>query len=701
MASSIRFVLIAALVAGCGSGAQHTPPPTGGSGADLTFVFPTFDLGGMQTDPMGPCGDSNPGCMDRGFGPENGAPFPLSTDMPQDPNESDNGVGRDKDGYLGLSATHAAFGYLWIANSGEFNNAGTIAKIDSKTIHEVARYAPVTCFSNKGGSKAACDMNGNGCCAADSYGQWQFRQKLAQNPGYQQVQLTQNYPSRTAVDFNGDMWVANRAFGGQSSVTKIANDKSDCIDRNKNGKIDTSLDVNGDGVINADCNENGIADDIDDVKGQACTNGKPQEYYGFDDECILLTTNTNLNDMWGRPLALGPGANDLGPSDAWAGGFNNGLFFRIDGTTGLVKAQANVGPLDPGVGPYGAVVDAQGILWTDEVTGPGLFYFDTKNPAVVGKVRTPAYDVHFYGIGIDRDQNVWMGGHPDGNAYRYTPDRSNGFAKLGDGYYTKVVNPGGVGDIGRGIAADSRSPQKYFVWMGRHPNYVMRIPASDIPLPKGMDVTVDGSKYLAIPVAGQAPAGAGVDTDQNIWGVSTTGSVATRIKVDVNGNPTLPNIANCNTTAGCPAAGSDCCPLRFGNNTDPGPYTYSDFTGFGLRNLTKPKGSYSYVQKGCDDGLGNKDTKWMAVAWDADVPLNTQIVVKARTGNTPLPDQTWGAWTTTWGTTPADLQSGGLMPNLQSDGYIQVEFDFSTMTNNASPKLKSFDILFECNNVPG
>src|SRR6185436_8175370 len=117
-----------------------------------------------------------------------------------------------------------------------------------------------------------------------------------------------------------------------------------------------------------DCNNNGVPDDVADVKAKACASGKAQEFYGFDDECVLFTTNTNLPDKIGRPLALGRGSVDAGPADAWAGTFNDGKFFRIDGTTGMTKAQAQVGS-----SPYGATVDAQGIAWVPEVGGPHLY----------------------------------------------------------------------------------------------------------------------------------------------------------------------------------------------------------------------------------------------------------------------------------------------------------------------------------------
>jgi hypothetical protein len=157
-------------------------------------------------------------------------------------------VSRDKNGYLGLDSSHASFDYLWAANSGDVASKGTTSKFDSKTVREVARYFTVTCSSLKTGSTAACDGM-SGCCAMDSYPQFTNRKNNQAQGPYQQVLQSNTDPSRTAIDFNGDMWVSNRAFGGQSSVTKISNDPLTCIDRNKNGKIDTSSDVNGNGVI--------------------------------------------------------------------------------------------------------------------------------------------------------------------------------------------------------------------------------------------------------------------------------------------------------------------------------------------------------------------------------------------------------------------------------------------------------------------
>jgi hypothetical protein len=418
-----------------------------------------------------------------------------------------------------------------------------------------------------------------------------------------------------------------------------------------------------------------------------------QEFYGLDDECLLFTTNTSdMIDDKGRPLTLSQNMVDFGPSDAWAGMFESGRFFRIDGTTGTIKQQAQ-GPH----AAYGATSDASGIIWI-AVIGDGRFgYFDTANPSHTGMTRGPSgFGINGYGISLDRDQNVWEGGWDHINAYRYTPDRSNGFNSLGNGYWTVINNPGtnsGATGNGRGIAADLRAQNKYFVWMARDGGWIVRIPGSDIAKPQGSDVQIDGSGMPAIQVAGTNTIGAGVDFDLNVWGISNSGSVATRIKVDANGNTTAPDISSGTNDNGCPVGAGDRCTLGFHGHLGQDPYTYSDFTGFGLANFTTPRGNWSYIMKGCVSG----DTHWLRVDWTSIVPANTSLTARARVGNTPTPDASWGGWSPSFATSPGDLSA--LMPSPAK--YIQVEFDFTTMDKASTAKLKSFTVWHECGNIPG
>jgi hypothetical protein len=599
----------------------------------------------------------------------------------KDPLERDNGVNRDpNDGSLKLDSTHSAFNYLWLAGTGQ----GTVSKIDTKTVREVARYMTVTCFSLKSGSQAACDGT-NGCCSIDDWERYQARKAKKNQPGHQAVHKDPqgNAPSRTAVDFNGDLFISNRAFGGQSSVTKVANDTANCLDRNRNGRIDTSKDTNGNGFIEVDCNNDGMLDDWQGVKAKPCANGLPQEFWGLDDECILWTSNTFVPNAVGRPLGLAAGANDSNVSDAWAGSYNNGNFVRIDGSTGLDKDDTQ---LPGGCNPYGLAVDASGVGWAPNLGQGKLCYFNTRNTQEVGSARGT---MNGYGITLDRDQNVWVGLSPA----RYTPDRSNGFKNLGSGWWTTITGASGIG-----IAADSRGANEYWVWWCQG-GQVIGAPSRDLPIAK-MDQNIPlNNAWPHIPMQCR---GVGIDPDQNVWGAP--GGGAWRAIVDKKAVFKNPQQAAPQGNNKCPAG--DVCPL------DNQLYTYSDFTGFGLRNFTRPQGTYSAVVSGCKDNNNlSIDTQWFSVLWDADVPPNTSLTVHARASSSAdLNDGAWtnAKWTDSSALSPFNLQ-GPLTPNVPADKpdtvandpYLQVEFTFKSMSQNASPKLRSFLVGYKCGKIPG
>jgi hypothetical protein len=698
-AAGLAIVSSLLLITGCSG---STPRAGGGGGGgqedkpDLPPIEFQDDGGPIATDDSGGgnggpdvCGDpvSDPACFDTGtLGPPT-KEFPLLTDPNKDPLEKDNGVSRDVNGFLKLDSTHTVFNYLWIANTSDLGGVGTASKIDSKTVREVARYKTYTCYSLKTGGTAQCDGM-NGCCSIDDWGRYQARKNKMAQPPHQQVQTTNNAPSRTSVDFNGDLFISNRAFGGQSAVTKIANDLANCIDRNKNGKIDTSADTNGNGWIETDCNGDGQPDDIASVKAKPCSNGMKQEFFGDDDECVVWTSNTFTSGAIGRPLGLAGG--DTNVSDAWAGSFQLGKFVRIDGNTGLGKDDVQL-PQEcfGGTGPYGLAVDASGIGWTPDLGSGKLCYFDTKKSSNVGSVRDPSWGaMNGYGITMDRDQNVWVAL----TTARYTPDRSNGFKNLGQGWWTKMGSLSGIG-----IAADSRQANAYWVYTCAG-GQVVQIPASTIKTMK-MDQQIPDPGW---PRINMPCRGVGVDSDQNVWGVD--GSTSTRALVDNKAMITQP------TVNGAPK-GNNICPAG-DSCRNAGAYTYSDFTGFGLRNFTRPQGTYQYLVKGCSDKDGNPtDTQWWSVVYDADVPPNTTLTVHAKSGdssNLSHPSWTTAQWTVDGNMSPFSLQ-GPLTPNLTPsnpndvvhDSWLLVEFVFKTAAQNASPLLKSFDVTFKCSSIPG
>ncbi len=653
--------------------------------------------------PMNACGDNDPSCTAVCVGPTCMPPgqFPLPSDNPAPDNVKADGVNRNPMGYIILDASKASFDFLWIANTDNYG-IGMLSKINSKPraavagainpiYVESARYVSVTCNSDPvNGSMATCDGT-NGCCSRAPAGS-----RTA-------VQLTGNVPSRTAVDFNGDVWVANRAFGGQQAVTKIANrnnsiSDTDCIDRNKNGKIDTSYDANGDGIIDTDCDRNNVADNFATV----CSAGRTKEFFGYDDECILFTTNTGAPNGIGRPLALGPGgAGDTGPSDAWAGLYDSNsttgqtvTFFRIDGSTGLIKQSVKILPKNNIASrPYGAVVDQFGILWAPNhpYDGFGMFYFDTNNPTNQGFVVPPTNTGNgFYGVAIDGYtdpmtnqliQQVWLGHYAagDSKAYRYRPVRNMGFAGLATGTWADIRVPGVSGN-GRGVGVDNRTPTS-FAWVGLDSGNILRIPTN---IADGIQNLTSASVFNT---GGQTGTiGSGVAADLDVWAINNTQSTASHFKVDAAGGVTIP-IASDQVQLNDNLLGGGAA------HATPNPYTYSDFTGFGLRNFTNPRGTYTWRQIGCGAGK----TKWLKVIWDADTPPLTKLVARVRSADDTQTLQQ-AMFYGDYPTSPAllDQAPGPVQPN--PSGYLEVQFVLSAMDKNATPALKGFTIVYECVN---
>ncbi|MFN3648316.1 MAG: hypothetical protein ACK47B_01945 [Armatimonadota bacterium] len=212
---------------------------------------------------------------------------------------------------LQLNARATTFPVMWIANAGE----DTVSKIDTNTGKELARYR--TWFGPEGQPGHLSHL-GNAYAGAA--------------------------PSRTAVDSNGDMYVANRHFDGRpAEVLKILSEGG--IDRNGNGTIDTSEDTNGNGVIDpgeilpmGDTNGNG-AIDLSEIR---------------DERIEWVSPPVGPPNGLGRSLAI-DNAGDL-----WVGLYTTQVYFKLSSADGGILA----GPIDvtPNT-PYGAIVDADGNLW--------------------------------------------------------------------------------------------------------------------------------------------------------------------------------------------------------------------------------------------------------------------------------------------------------------------------------------------------
>jgi hypothetical protein len=341
---------------------------------------------------------------------------------------------------LQLNAQLTTFPYMWIANAGE----DTISKWDTTTNREVARYQ--TWFGPAGQPGFF-----------DHYGQ-------AWNGAA---------PSRTAVDREGNVYVANRHFEGKpANVIKIL--AFGGIDRNHNGVIDTSMDLNNNGSIGSHGASAPIFDageilPVADLDGDGVFD--PEE---ITDERVAWVATVGSPGALGRSLAIDVDGN------IWLGLYDTSEYYKLDGATGAVLA----GPIDVSAQwhtPYGAQVDGNGILWGASL-GNTLLKLDTNTNNVMvyshpysnygiaignGKVymggsnqsylefdpvtetfSTPAAVKYFtLGVATDKDGNIVVGKYHDGGAVKYRTDGS---------VIWDVGPQAGTGEV-RGIVVDSNN----------------------------------------------------------------------------------------------------------------------------------------------------------------------------------------------------------------------------------------------------
>lgn len=498
--------------------------------------------GDVDEGALSECGDCRPGCNVVVL-PEEGGWMPDSGES--------SGVTIAPDGSLVLNETRSESSFAWIANT----VFGTLTKLDTTNGAQVAEYDSVLTGPGNGARPA-----GEECLTELAGG---------------------NCPSRTAIDLRGAVYVANRAFLSQGTVTKIAGEEEDCVDRNGNGRIDTSRDLDGDAIIERDV---------------------PGEFLGQADECILWTVDVGADN--GVPRAVAVAADGT----IWVGLNIEQRVLQLSPDDGEVLRNVNLG-FTTRFGPYGAAIDSVGRLWVTEAGTGRIMSIDTETGAR-GRIQTAMSRDGCrgsYGIAIDSEDRVWLAGFQCPSAYRYDPD-TNRWLEV------RLPDSGGT----RGIAADDRG----FIYVGASHEFisfgvggvtvgpeiarVTRFRADD-----GSDIRIFGTE--ADPLPGLGTVGVGLDSRRRVWLINQVSGSATMLDTDTGETREYP--------------------------VGDAPYTYSDFTGFALRTFTAPNGFIRTVVEGCASGL----SEWEQIRWDAEFPRNTHLEVRVRSANSrdALGDAPW------------------------------------------------------------
>ena len=300
-----------------------TTPQTDTGTTEAVGDTTTGTTDGTTGEMLGPCGEGKQWTLDADF--DAGILNNVNHDQP-------NGDQLQ----ITIDGVSAPKPYMFVAQTGR----GWILKIDTVTGKQIARYESVRLVD--------CPT-----CNADPL-QW--------------------YPSRIIIDFDGDMYVANRAFGYQGSFTKIAGAESGCIDRNNNGTIDTSSDANNDGIIDV-------------------TN--PAEFKGQNDECVLYTHAVGASDTYPRALTLD------GQGNAYIGTYQDRKAYKYDITQTpplLLKSW------DLPSTPYGFVVRGD-YLYSSALGEPVM-----RLNLVDNSIDTMNADGN-YGITVDQSGIAFFGGN--------------------------------------------------------------------------------------------------------------------------------------------------------------------------------------------------------------------------------------------------------------------------------------------------
>jgi streptogramin lyase len=431
----------------------------------------------------------------------------------------------------------------------------------------------------------------------------------------------------------GAVYVANRAFGAQGTVTKIAGFPEDCVDRDGDGEITTSSDLNQNGYIDFDV---------------------PGEFVGQDDECILWTVD--VGGRGGIPRALAVAAD----GKVWVGLHGESRVLALDPSDGNVVESVAV----PGFSPYGAAIDSGGTLWLTAALSGQILSIDTAT-AKAGSVKTaPSPESgcpSSYGIAIDDRDRVWLAGFSCPYAFRYDPSDGSWFSQpIPDSGITRGIAADDLGNIY--VAASlayldfTRDAVLGFIEASAPITRLTRFRADD-----GGDVRIWGS--MDEPLAGAGAIGVGLDDQRRAWLVNQETGSATRVDTETG----------------------EVKHYTVGN----GPYTYSDFTGFALRRITAPSGFIREVLEGCPMG----PTEWERVTVDAKTPAGARVEIRVRSA-ARSDDLERASWLGPWNAREIDLlQAPGPLPE---ERFLELEARLVAADRSTSPSLREVVVQLHC-----
>jgi streptogramin lyase len=286
----------------------------------------------------GTCGES---CYVEGWGSEEG-----------NLEEGDsNGLDDDLSGGLRLGVESFRYPYIWVANSG----SATVSRINTDDPSQPVQTLPV------GAS-----------------------------------------PSRTAVDLDGNVWVANRAFSAQGSVTKILADNEEGLP-----EVLFTRDI---GEVNAV--PRGLAIDQDNNAWVGTYNGQTLYQLRNEDGGVLFEHNVGV-----RSYGLAIDADGI----LWIASLLDprGVLGRYNTRTRTLEEVYSV---DSGcLRPYGIAVDGDGHVWLGNWDCENLTEFDPETERFTFRSSTAGSLSRTRGVAVDEAGRIWVVATATNRLGRYEP----------------------------------------------------------------------------------------------------------------------------------------------------------------------------------------------------------------------------------------------------------------------------------------
>lgn len=426
---------------------------------------------------------------------------------------------------LQLNKTATALPFIWVPNE-----EGTVSKIDTETGDELGRYR------------------------------------------ISPPELGDTRPSRTTVDLEGNCWVGVRDAG---TVVKIGLfEAGNWVDRNGNSVCDTSSDTNGDGDI--------TGSEILDWGADECVLHEIFLKPGVETTRIPGDTSSGSSDYDKDHESTSPRALAIdADNNLWTARYDPAKYFYVD-DTGEILRSVDIESHFGSDGPYGAVIDGNGILWT---SGQGTNKLLRLNPS--DDSTSELQLGHFsYGMGLDDSNHIFVSGWTNQKLSRIdVTTGTKDWTKTGP-YEARGVACTSDGDVWVASTSDGN--------VYRYDN--------------------DGNSKADISV-GNGPTGVAVDSNGKVWSCNLDDSDVKRI------NPAS-NLVDLSKSV----AGST------------GHYSYSDMTGIIARSITTKIGTWTV-----DFDSEETDMSWGIVSWNSDEPAGTSVIVKVRSSNNQA---TWSSWET-------------------------------------------------------